>query len=100
VLPLAGFLLLLVVLLVGLKRAPEKSNLPSPLIGKSAPQFTLPNLFDNTQPLSTEALKGHWSLPGRACRAAADQAGGAGADHRHRLEGPGRGRAGLVGGTR
>jgi cytochrome c biogenesis protein CcmG/thiol:disulfide interchange protein DsbE len=62
VLPLAGFLLLLVVLLVGLKRAPEKSNLPSPLIGKSAPQFTLPNLFDNTQPLSTEALKGHWSL--------------------------------------
>lgn len=62
VLPLAGFLLLLVVLLVGLKRAPEKSNLPSPLIGKSAPQFTLPNLFDNTQPLSTETLKGHWSL--------------------------------------
>jgi cytochrome c biogenesis protein CcmG, thiol:disulfide interchange protein DsbE len=62
VLPLAGFALLLVVLLVGLKRAPEKSNLPSPLIGKSAPQFTLPNLFDNTQPLSSAALKGHWSL--------------------------------------
>jgi len=62
VLPLAAFALLLVVLLVGLKRAPEKNNLPSPLIGKSAPQFTLPNLFDNTQPLSSEALKGHWSL--------------------------------------
>jgi cytochrome c biogenesis protein CcmG/thiol:disulfide interchange protein DsbE len=61
-LPLAGFVLLLAVLIVGLKRAPEKSILPSPLIGKPAPQFTLPNLFDNTQPVSTAALKGHWSL--------------------------------------
>ena len=61
-LPLAGFVLLLVVLLVGLKRAPEKSILPSPLIGKPVPQFTLPNLFDNTQPVSSESLKGHWSL--------------------------------------
>jgi len=62
VLPLAAFVLLLVVLLVGLKRAPDKNNLPSPLIGKPVPQFTLPNLFDTTQPLSSEALKGHWSL--------------------------------------
>jgi len=61
-LPLAAFALLLVVLLVGLKRAPEKSILPSPLIGKPVPQFTLPNLFDNTQPVSSESLKGHWSL--------------------------------------
>jgi cytochrome c biogenesis protein CcmG/thiol:disulfide interchange protein DsbE len=61
-LPLAAFVLLLVVLLVGLKRAPEKSILPSPLIGKPVPQFTLPNLFDNTQPVSSESLKGHWSL--------------------------------------
>jgi cytochrome c biogenesis protein CcmG, thiol:disulfide interchange protein DsbE len=61
-LPLAGFVLLLAVLLVGLKRAPDKSNLPSPLIGKPVPQFTLPNLFDNTQRVSPETLKGHWSL--------------------------------------
>ena len=61
-LPLAGFVLLLAVLLVGLKRAPDKSNLPSPLIGKPVPQFTLPNLFDNTQRVSAETLKGHWSL--------------------------------------
>lgn len=61
-LPLAAFVLLLGVLLVGLKRAPDKANLPSPLIGKPAPQFTLPNLFDNTQSLSSEALKGHWTL--------------------------------------
>jgi cytochrome c biogenesis protein CcmG/thiol:disulfide interchange protein DsbE len=61
-LPLAGFALLLAVLAVGLVRAPQKSILPSPLIGKPVPQFTLPNLFDNTQPLSSASLKGHWSL--------------------------------------
>jgi cytochrome c biogenesis protein CcmG, thiol:disulfide interchange protein DsbE len=61
-LPLAGFVLLLVVLLVGLKRAPDKSILPSPLIGKPVPQFTLPNLFDNAQPVSSESLKGRWLL--------------------------------------
>jgi cytochrome c biogenesis protein CcmG, thiol:disulfide interchange protein DsbE len=61
-LPLAGFVLLLVVLLVGLRRAPDKSILPSPLIGKPVPQFTLPNLFDNTQPVSSESLKGRWLL--------------------------------------
>jgi cytochrome c biogenesis protein CcmG/thiol:disulfide interchange protein DsbE len=61
-LPLAGFLLLLVVLLVGLRRAPDKSILPSPLIGKPVPQFTLPNLFDSTQPVSSESLKGRWLL--------------------------------------
>ena len=61
-LPLAGFALLLAVLLVGLARAPQKSILPSPLIGKPAPQFSLPNLFDNTAPVSSESLKGHWSL--------------------------------------
>jgi cytochrome c biogenesis protein CcmG/thiol:disulfide interchange protein DsbE len=61
-LPLAAFVLLLAVLLVGLKRAPDKAILPSPLIGKPAPQFTLPNLFDNTQPVSSDSLQGHWSL--------------------------------------
>ena len=61
-LPLAAFVLLLAVLLVGLKRAPDKAILPSPLIGKPVPQFTLPNLFDNTQPVSSESLKGRWSL--------------------------------------
>jgi cytochrome c biogenesis protein CcmG, thiol:disulfide interchange protein DsbE len=61
-LPLAAFVLLLVVLMVGLKRAPDKSILPSPLIGKPVPQFTLPNLFDNTQPVSSESLKGRWLL--------------------------------------
>jgi cytochrome c biogenesis protein CcmG/thiol:disulfide interchange protein DsbE len=61
-LPLAAFALLLVVLIVGLRHAPEKSIIPSPLIGKSAPQFTLPNLLDAQRPLNTETLKGRWSL--------------------------------------
>ncbi|MGH8231107.1 MAG: DsbE family thiol:disulfide interchange protein [Steroidobacteraceae bacterium] len=61
-LPLGLFALLLAVLLVGLERAPEKSILPSPLIGKPAPQFTLPNLFDNARPLQSESLKGRWWL--------------------------------------
>jgi cytochrome c biogenesis protein CcmG/thiol:disulfide interchange protein DsbE len=61
-LPLGAFALLLAVLLVGLERAPEKSILPSPLIGKPAPPFTLPNLFDNASPLRSDSLKGHWWL--------------------------------------
>jgi cytochrome c biogenesis protein CcmG/thiol:disulfide interchange protein DsbE len=61
-LPLAAFVLLLVVLLVGLKRSADKGILPSPLIGKPVPQFTLPNLFDNTKSVGSDALRGHWSL--------------------------------------
>jgi cytochrome c biogenesis protein CcmG/thiol:disulfide interchange protein DsbE len=61
-LPLGAFAVLLAVLLVGLERAPEKSILPSPLIGKPAPQFALPNLFDNASPLQSDSLKGRWWL--------------------------------------
>jgi cytochrome c biogenesis protein CcmG/thiol:disulfide interchange protein DsbE len=61
-LPLAGFALLLLVLVVGLRRSPEKGIIPSPLIGKPAPQFTLPNLLDPAHPLSTGELRGRWSL--------------------------------------
>jgi cytochrome c biogenesis protein CcmG, thiol:disulfide interchange protein DsbE len=61
-LPLTAFALLIVVLVVGLKHAPEKSIIPSPLIGKSAPQFTLHNLFDGQSPVSAGLLQGHWSL--------------------------------------
>jgi cytochrome c biogenesis protein CcmG/thiol:disulfide interchange protein DsbE len=61
-LPLAAFGLLLVVLIVGLKHAPQKNIIPSPLIGKSAPAFQLHNLFDGQGPVSAIALKGRWSL--------------------------------------
>jgi cytochrome c biogenesis protein CcmG/thiol:disulfide interchange protein DsbE len=61
-LPLGGFALLLVVLIVGLVHSPDKDIIPSPLIGKAAPQFSVPSLFAGSQPVSSEALRGHWSL--------------------------------------
>ncbi|HEX4376760.1 MAG TPA: DsbE family thiol:disulfide interchange protein [Steroidobacteraceae bacterium] len=61
-LPLAFFALLLVVLVVGLKHAPDKSLIPSPLIGKSAPAFTLSSLFDPRESVSARDLGGRWSL--------------------------------------
>ena len=61
-LPLGGFALLLVVLLVGLVHSPDKDIIPSPLIGKSAPQFSLPNLFVDQKPVNSALLKGRWSL--------------------------------------
>jgi cytochrome c biogenesis protein CcmG/thiol:disulfide interchange protein DsbE len=61
-LPLAAFALLLVVLIVGLEHAPEKGIIVSPLLGKPAPAFTLPDLLEQPGALSTQALKGHWTL--------------------------------------
>lgn len=60
--PLGLFGLLLVVLVVGLVRAPQKDIIPSPLIGKSAPQFSLPSLLSGAAPVSSEQLKGHWTV--------------------------------------
>jgi cytochrome c biogenesis protein CcmG/thiol:disulfide interchange protein DsbE len=61
-LPLGAFALLLIVLIVGLVRAPEKGIIVSPLIGKAAPQFVLPNLLDDKSPLGSDVLKGRWAL--------------------------------------
>jgi cytochrome c biogenesis protein CcmG/thiol:disulfide interchange protein DsbE len=61
-LPLGIFALLVVVLVVGLKHAPDKSLIPSPLIGKSAPSFTLRSLFDQRESVSGTDLKGRWTL--------------------------------------
>ena len=44
VLPLLGFAALVVLLVVGLKIADQKTNLPSPLIDKPVPEFDLPVL--------------------------------------------------------
>lgn len=60
--PLAGFALLLVVLALGLRRLPEKGLIPSPLIGKAAPQFSVPNLYSGQAAVDSGALKGHWSV--------------------------------------
>ena len=61
-LPLAAFALLLVVLIVGLRHAPGKGVIASPLLGKSAPQFTLPDLLEAQVSVSTATLRGHWTL--------------------------------------
>ena len=60
-LPLGIFLLLAVFLAVGLRLDPRE--VPSPLIGKSAPPFQLPQLQDPGRILGTEELKGKvWIL--------------------------------------
>lgn len=58
--PLAVFGLLVLVFFRGLFLDP--SEVPSPLIGKPAPAFELPQLKDPGQTLSSEALQGQVSL--------------------------------------
>lgn len=60
--PLGIFGLVVAVLWIGIQRAPEKSIISSPLIGKPAPAFTLPNLTDSNATVSSESLKGRWYL--------------------------------------
>jgi cytochrome c biogenesis protein CcmG, thiol:disulfide interchange protein DsbE len=59
-LPLGIFALLAVVLAIGIKHSPEKGTIPSPLIGKEAPQFALPVLTDTNRTLRSSDLKGRW----------------------------------------
>ena len=60
--PLAAFALLLVVLVVGLVHSPQKGIIPSPLVGKAAPQFSIPNLVAGARPVDNAGLLGHWSV--------------------------------------
>lgn len=60
VLPLGIFALLALVLAIGIKHSPDKGTIPSPLIGKSAPQMTLPVLTDASQTFRSADLKGRW----------------------------------------
>lgn len=59
-LPLGLFGLLVVVLWIGVVRSPEKSNIPSPLIGKPAPEFRLPSLTDPATMVDSKDLRGQW----------------------------------------
>ena len=54
--PLAVFLVLTVFLAIGLTLDPRE--VPSPFIGKPAPEFTLPDLSDAAKTLDPKALKG------------------------------------------
>ena len=60
ILPLGIFALLAIVLAIGIKHSPEKGVIASPLIGKAAPQFTLPVLTDPSRTFSSADLKGRW----------------------------------------
>jgi cytochrome c biogenesis protein CcmG, thiol:disulfide interchange protein DsbE len=60
--PLAAFAVLLLVLIAGLRHASDKGIIVSPLLGKPAPQFSLPGLLDDHATLQVQALRGHWSL--------------------------------------
>jgi cytochrome c biogenesis protein CcmG/thiol:disulfide interchange protein DsbE len=62
ILPLVLFALLVIVLGIGIKQSPEKDLIPSPLIGKAAPAFSLPSLTDPGQRVSSAQLRGHWYL--------------------------------------
>jgi cytochrome c biogenesis protein CcmG, thiol:disulfide interchange protein DsbE len=62
IIPLAAFALLVVVLAIGIKQSPDKDLIPSPLIGKPAPEFSLPSLTDPGRRVSSDQLQGHWYL--------------------------------------
>src|ERR1700751_500355 len=59
-LPLAAFALLVAVLAIGIRHAPEKGIIASPLLGKPAPQFSLPNLTDAWRLVSSAGMKVRW----------------------------------------
>jgi cytochrome c biogenesis protein CcmG, thiol:disulfide interchange protein DsbE len=63
-LPLGVFALIVVVLAFGIYNAPKNGSkeIVSPLLGKPAPQFTLPKLIDVGQQFDAQALRGGWHL--------------------------------------
>lgn len=62
-LPLGGFALLVVLLAVGLKQAPEKGIIVSPLVGKPAPALVLPSLLQPGVTVdAAEHYRGRWYL--------------------------------------
>ncbi len=60
-LPLVAFVLLAILLAVGLTIADRKSEIPSPLIGKEIPEFTLPLLGNPDREINREALLGRFA---------------------------------------
>jgi cytochrome c biogenesis protein CcmG, thiol:disulfide interchange protein DsbE len=60
--PLVIFALLVVMFGVALKRAPDKQFVKSALIGKPAPEFTLPNLLQPDAMVNSREFKGRWTL--------------------------------------
>ena len=73
-LPFAAFIALVVLFAFGLNPKRDIHALPSPLIGKTAPAFTLTDVLDPSRPVSNAALKGQvyilnvWGTWCVACR--------------------------------
>ncbi len=73
-LPFAAFVALAVLFAFGLNPKRDIHALPSPLIGKSAPSFTLADVLDPARSVSNESLKGQvyvlnvWGTWCGACR--------------------------------
>lgn len=61
-LPLVVFALLVVLLAVAIRQSSQKDIVPSPLIGKPAPSFSLPSLTEPGRQVSSAQLRGHWYL--------------------------------------
>jgi cytochrome c biogenesis protein CcmG/thiol:disulfide interchange protein DsbE len=63
-LPLGAFALIVVVLAFGIFNAPKNGSkiIVSPLLGKSAPEFTLPKLIEVGQHYEGRELRGAWHL--------------------------------------
>ena len=74
ILPGAAFLALIVLFAFGLNPKRDLHYLPSPLIGKPAPQFALSDVLDPNRMVGNGALKGHvylfnvWATWCSACR--------------------------------
>lgn len=60
-LPAGIFAALVALLFVGIQRAPNKSVIASPLIGKPAPQFELP-VLGSAETFANESMRGRWYL--------------------------------------
>ncbi len=60
--PLIIFALLVVLLIVGLQKAEYVRNVPSPLIGKAVPEFSITTVEDQQKTFSNDELKGQVSL--------------------------------------
>jgi cytochrome c biogenesis protein CcmG, thiol:disulfide interchange protein DsbE len=61
-LPLGAFVLLALVLAIGILHSPTKGIIVSPLLGKPAPAFELPDLADPAHQVRSADLRGHWYL--------------------------------------
>jgi cytochrome c biogenesis protein CcmG, thiol:disulfide interchange protein DsbE len=62
IVPLVVFVLLAVVLAIGIRHSPDKGIIRSPLLGRAAPAFALPDLSDPATLVTSASLKGHWYL--------------------------------------